>query len=60
MLLLLAGVFWLTITGANGLSQILSQGLFQVQDWLTSLLTGIKAPDWTNGVFVEGMYRTLA
>ncbi len=60
MLLLLAGVFWLTITGANGLSQILSQGLFQVQDWLTSLLTGIKAPDWINGVFVEGMYRTLA
>ena len=60
MLLLLAGVFWLTITGANGLSQILSQGLFQVQDWLTSLLTGIKIPDWINGVFVEGMYRTLA
>lgn len=60
MLLLLAGVFWLTITGANGLSQILSQGLFQVQDGLTSLLTGIKIPDWINGVFVEGMYRTLA
>lgn len=60
MLLLLAGVFWITISGANGLSQILSQGLFQVQDWLTSLLASIKAPGWINGVFVEGMYRTLS
>lgn len=60
MLLLLAGVFWLTISGANGLSQLLSQGLFQIQDWMTGLLARIGAPDWVNGVLVEGMYRTLA
>ncbi|MCQ4711925.1 ferrous iron transporter B, partial [[Clostridium] innocuum] len=32
MILLLAMVFWLTITGANYPSQLLADGLFWVQD----------------------------
>ncbi|NCE63366.1 ferrous iron transporter B [Pseudoflavonifractor sp. 524-17] len=60
MLLLLAGVFWLTITGANYPSQLLADGLFQVQDWLTALFQRLNAPDWLHGALVLGMYRTLA
>lgn len=60
MLALLAAVFWLTITGANYPSQLLSEALFRLQDRLTALLLGAGAPVWVNGIFVEGMYRTLA
>ncbi|MBC5737137.1 ferrous iron transporter B [Lawsonibacter faecis] len=60
MLLLLAGVFWLTITGANYPSQLLSDGLFWVQDRLTDLFTYFNAPDWLHGALVLGVYRVLA
>lgn len=60
MLLLLAGVFWLTITGANYPSQLLSSGLFWLQDRLTDLFVFLHAPDWLHGVLVLGMYRVLA
>lgn len=60
MLLLLAGVFWLTITGANYPSQLLADGLFWLQDRLTDLFTYLHAPDWLHGALVLGIYRTLA
>lgn len=60
MILLLAIVFWLTITGANYPSQMLSEGLFWVQDRLTEFFVNIGAPAWVEGVLVQGMYRTLA
>lgn len=60
MIALLALVFWLTITGANYPSQLLSQGLFWIQARLTEILMAIGAPSWVNGLFVEGVYRTLA
>lgn len=60
MIALLALVFWLTITGANYPSQLLSSGLFWIQDQLTAFLTSAGAPAWVNGLFVEGVYRTLA
>ena len=44
MLLLLAGVLWLTITGANYPSQLLSDGLFWVQDRLSDLFAYLKRP----------------
>lgn len=60
MLLLLAGVFWLTIQGANYPSRLLADGLFWVQDRLTELFTYWNAPDWVHGALVLGVYRTLA
>ncbi len=60
MLLLLAGILWLTIEGANFPSQWLSQGLFWVQDRLTALLSLLHTPLWLHDVLVLGVYRTLA
>ncbi|MFR1518840.1 MAG: ferrous iron transporter B [Clostridia bacterium] len=60
MLLLLAFIFWLTITGANYPSQLLSKGLFWIQDRLTDFFQYVGAPDWLHGVLVLGVYRVLA
>ncbi|MDO5521373.1 MAG: ferrous iron transport protein B [bacterium] len=60
MLLLLTGVFWITITGANYPSQVISDGLFWFQDRLTDFFTYINAPDWLHGALVLGIYRVLA
>lgn len=60
MILLLMGIFWLTITGANYPSELIASGLFWVQDQLTVLFQRMNAPDWLYGVLVLGMYRTLA
>lgn len=60
MLLLLAGVFWLTIQGANYPSQLLSNALFWVQDRLSELFTYLNAPEWLYGALVLGVYRVLA
>ncbi len=60
MILLLMGIFWLTIFGANYPSQLLSSGLFWIQDKLTELFTYVSAPDWLHGVIVLGVYRVVA
>ncbi|MEN8078310.1 ferrous iron transport protein B [Clostridioides difficile] len=60
MILLLGVVFWLTITGANYPSQLLSNGLFWIQDRLTEFFVWIGAPAWVEGILVQGMYKTLA
>lgn len=60
MILLLAFLFWLTVTGANYPSQLLAQGLFWVQDRLTDLCHAIGVPDWLHGGLVLGVYRVLA
>ncbi|WP_209342158.1 ferrous iron transport protein B [Flavonifractor sp. AGMB03687] len=60
MLLLLAAVLWLTIEGANYPSQLLSTGLFWVQDRLTDLFLWLGAPEWLHGALVLGVYRVLA
>ena len=60
MILLLAFIFWLTISGANYPSQLLSKGLFWIQDRLTDFFQYMGAPDWLHGVLVLGVYRVLA
>ena len=60
MLFLLALVFWLTITGANYPSELLSNGLFWLQDRLTDWFHAIGAPEWLHGMLVLGVYRVLA
>ena len=60
MLLLLFGVLWLTIAGANVPSQWLAGRLFAVQDWLSARFMAWGAPDWLHGALVLGVYRVLA
>ncbi|MGI5850235.1 MAG: ferrous iron transport protein B [Christensenellales bacterium] len=60
MLALLALIFWLTISGANYPSQLLSSGLFWIEDQLTAFFAWLGTPSWVHGVLVLGMYRTLA
>ena len=60
MLLLLAVVLWLTIEGANYPSQLLSAGLFWIQDRLSDLFVWLNAPAWLHGALVLGVYRVLA
>ena len=60
MILLLCGIFWLTITGANYPSELIATGLFWVEDRLADLFTAAGAPLWLKGMLVDGCYRTLA
>lgn len=60
MLALLGVVFWLTITGANYPSQLISNSLFWVEGQLTDFFLFIHAPDWLYGILVLGVYRVLA
>lgn len=60
MLLLLCGIFWLTITGANYPSELIANGLFWVEDRLSELFTAANAPLWVKGLLIDGCYRTLA
>lgn len=60
MLLMLAFIFWLTIVGANYPSELLSKGLFWIQERLTELFAALNAPQWLHGALVLGVYRVLA
>jgi ferrous iron transport protein B len=60
MLLTLALVFWITISGANYPSAILSNFFFFLEDKLTLLFNYFNAPKWLSAFFVLGIYRTLA
>jgi len=57
---LLAGVFWITLTGANYPSAVLADGLFRVEARLTDLFTALNAPEWLHGFLVLGVYRCSA
>lgn len=59
MLLGLLAVFWLTISGANYPSDLLSAGLGQVQDGLSALLWG-RVPPWLHDMLVLGVFQTVA
>lgn len=60
MLLLLALIFWITITGANYPSLIISDCLFWVQDRLSEIFRYFNTPEWLHGIIVLGIYRVLA
>ena len=60
MLLLLGGVLWLTIAGANVPSELLYGGLFWVHDRLAAAMAAAGAPEWLTGVLVHGAFRALA
>lgn len=60
MILMLLGVFWLTIVGANYPSELLGTWLFKLGDLLRGLMERLSAPAWLSGVLVDGAYRVLA
>ena len=60
MIALLAVIFWITITGANYPSQLLSDGLFWVEDRLAEAFAWAGSPVWLCDMLVHGVYRTLA
>lgn len=60
MIGLLALIFWLTITGANYPSALLSSLFFSFQEKLTAAFMAVNAPHWLHGILVLGVYRVLA
>lgn len=60
MICLLALIFWLTITGANYPSALLSSLFFSFQEKLTAAFMAVNAPQWLHGILVLGVYRVLA
>ena len=60
MFLLLFLIFWLTISGANFPSSLLSSGLFWVEDRLVDFAILIQLPKAIYSPLIFGMYRVLA
>ncbi len=60
MLLLLGGILWLTIVGANYPSAWLSALFSYGQTGLTELLTKIHTPQVVTNLLCDGIYRTVS
>lgn len=60
MAVMLMSILWLTITGANYPSKLLSEGLLWIQEKLTLFFRYAGAPVWLHGMLVLGVYRVLA
>ena len=60
MLLLLCLIFWLTITGANYPSELLSRLFAFIGDKLDAVFVSLNAPDWLHGALIDGVYRVLS
>lgn len=61
MVLMLAGVLWLTIEGANWPSQLLASLLIdEFHPFLKNLSLSLHLPEWLSGVLIDGMYLTTA
>ncbi|MGI6403939.1 MAG: ferrous iron transport protein B [Oscillospiraceae bacterium] len=59
MILLLFGVLWLSIAGANLPSQGLAFLFNRLETYLHHLFTYLRSPPWLHGLLVEGMFRSL-
>jgi ferrous iron transport protein B len=61
MILLFTGVFWLTITGANIPSQMLSNLLIgTIYPALQQAAAAIGMPWWLSGILIDGVYLATA
>jgi len=60
MILLLMGIFWLTMAGANYPSEFLWDVLFALEGKLAAALIWLKVPEVLVQVLVYGIYRVLA
>ena len=59
MLLFFAMIFWITITGANYPSQMLSNSFNYIETKLVYLFESFNSPNWLISMLIYGMYRTL-
>lgn len=59
MILFLGIIFWITITGANYPSKLLSDMFMYFQEKLLYFFNYIHAPNWVSGILVNGMYQTV-
>ena len=59
MLLLLIFIFWLTISGANYPSELLSMGFAKLGEYFSAFLTACHAPSWLHSMLVDGIYKVL-
>lgn len=60
MLAMLAAVLYMTIAGANVLSESLAHLFGWVEQYLTLLFQAVHAPHWLYGLLVLGLYRGTA
>ena len=61
MILILALVFWLTISGANVPSEMIASVLLdKVHPFLKGLAASIGMPWWLDGVLIDGVYLATA
>ena len=58
ILLMLAVSLWVTITGANALSDLLSKALEPIGVLLSRCLQ--STPDWLQGLMIDGLWRVLS
>lgn len=59
MLLIMVGIFWLTIVGANYPSEMLSNLFSNVGDIAKQFLISIKCPELIISALIDGVYTTL-
>ena len=59
MFLLLMGILWLTVTGANYPSELLSRLFSRLEGSVSSLLTSAGAPEVLTSLFCEGVIRVV-
>lgn len=61
MFLLLAIVFWITITGANVPSEFIASILIdKLHPILKDIAVSINSPNWLSGVLLDGAYLSMA
>ena len=60
MLLLFAGIFWITVSGANYPSQWSASGFAIAEEWLCKGLSAINAPPVLADIIVNGVWRVLS
>lgn len=60
MLLLLALIFWITVSGANYPSSWLSQLFSYLEGKLDLLFLNLNAPWWLHGLLVSGVFRVVS
>ena len=60
MLLALICIFWLTITGANYPSELISTALFWIEEKLVNFAVYIGVPQFVYEMLIYGVYRVVA
>ncbi len=60
MLLLLGLIFWLTISGANYPSELLSSLFSWLGGYLSKAVLLLNAPSWLHGLLIDGIYKVVS